>query len=147
MPQVNKYKCDKCWFDLPDGWGYDFYLTNEKGKRIPSLPWGYTVEEVWGKGLSPELVCQLTGFNSDCLCLDCFRDFEADLGQLPGYDGSYITYNWPKEVYRWVAKDKKECPYCKSKNVKTALELIGTACPYCKAGVIEEIPTGKWLFD
>jgi len=147
MPQVNKYECNKCWFDLPDGWGYHFYITNEEGKRIPWFPRVFTVEDIWGKGLSPELVCQLTGFNSDCLCLDCYRTFEADLGQLPGYHSYYVRYNWAEEVCKWVAKDKRECPYCKSKNVKTVLELVGEICPNCKVGVIEKTCTGvqQWI--
>ena len=39
-------------------------------------------------------------------------------------------------------KDKRECPKCKSKNVKTELELVGEVCPKCNEGVIEEIWTG-----
>jgi len=40
-------------------------------------------------------------------------------------------------------KDKRECPKCKSKNVKTELEMVGETCPKCKKGVIEEICTGE----
>jgi len=39
-------------------------------------------------------------------------------------------------------KDKRECPECKSKNVKTELAMVGETCPKCKEGVIEEIFTG-----
>lgn len=40
-------------------------------------------------------------------------------------------------------KDKRQCPRCKSKNVKTVLEMVGQTCPRCKKGVIEEIWTGE----
>ena len=39
--------------------------------------------------------------------------------------------------------DKRECPKCKSKNVKTELEMVGETCPKCKEGVIEEVFTGE----
>ena len=139
MPKVNKPKCNNCDFYLPEGWGYRFYVMNEKGKRTPWFPRVFTVQNIWGRGLSPELVSQLTGFNSDCVCLDCCREFEADLGQLPGYQSYYTGYQWAEEVCIWVAKDKRECPYCKSKNVKTARELVGEICAQCKDRVPNEI--------
>ena len=40
------------------------------------------------------------------------------------------------------SKDKRQCPECKSKNVKTELEMVGEPCPKCKDGMIEEIWTG-----
>ncbi|MGB5926500.1 MAG: hypothetical protein WBH01_10565 [Dehalococcoidia bacterium] len=40
-------------------------------------------------------------------------------------------------------KDKRECPQCKSKNVKTELEMVGKPCPECEEGLIEEVWTGS----
>jgi ribosomal protein S27AE len=40
-------------------------------------------------------------------------------------------------------KDKRECPKCNSRNVKTELEMVRETCPRCNRGVIEEIFTGE----
>ncbi len=145
MPRINDYKCNKCDLKLPTGWGYSFYVEDDKGNRIvcPHPAEASTVEKVLGKKPSPELVQERTGFNSYCVCLDCLHQFKADLGIFSRYHTEYLAINWEqnKEVYRWEARDKRECPKCKSKNVKRVLEMVGQACPKCKEGVIEEIYT------
>ena len=143
MPDINKYKCSKCKFKLPEGWGHDFYVVNDEGKRIRCLhpSEGSYVREVLGERASSlDIVRDRTGFNSNCVCLDCLHQFQADVGE----------YGWnPFERYHpefnFRAKPKKnerECPECKSKNVKTELEMVGEPCPKCKEGIIEEIWTG-----
>jgi len=48
-----------------------------------------------------------------------------------------------KRNYKMVGgKDKRECPECKSPNVKTVCELVGEPCPKCHDGIIEEVETG-----
>ena len=146
MPSINEYRCNKCKFKMPKGWGYDFYVENDKGERIhcghPSER--MHVHEVLGERASiPEVVRERTGFNSHCICLDCLHQFRADLGSIKKYYWSpyeqYLENHLPRPKQ---AKDKRECPECKSKNVKMELEMVGEPCPQCKEGVIEEIFTG-----
>jgi len=144
MPPINDYKCSKCGFTLPMGWGYGFYVEDEQGKRIicPHPVERQSVEKVLGRNPSPELLNKRTGFNSDCLCLDCLHQFEADLGAFRGYWSPYEFYLTEYQPGPKQAKDRRECPKCHSRNFKTELEMVGQNCPRCKDGVIEEIITG-----
>lgn len=143
MPGIFRYKCSKCRFKLPEGWGHYFYVENDKGERVVC---GHPakrriVEEVLGKRPSLEVVRERTGFNSYCVCLDCLHQFEADLGETSWspYEEQLAKHKpRPKE-----AKDKRQCPNCRSNRVKTELELVGQPCPKCKEGVIEEVWTGR----
>ena len=50
MPQINDYRCNKCGFKMPSGYGGYGYVEDDKGKRIPlSHPGHYEIEEVLGK--------------------------------------------------------------------------------------------------
>lgn len=142
MPFINEYKCNKCGFALRGGWGYGFYVEDDKHKRIHCLHPSerHYVEQVLGKNPSLELVRERTGFNSYCVCVDCLHEFEADLGGegwSPYEDELSRHLPRPKRE-----KDKRECPKCHSKNVKTELEMVGRTCPKCKGGIIVEIWTG-----
>jgi len=144
MPRINEYRCSKCDLSLPKGWGYQFYVENDEGKRIPCFHprERYDVKQVLGERASLlEVVRERTGFNSHCTCLDCLHQFEADLGESgwSPYEG-YIDDYKPRLKQ---GKDKRECPKCKSKSVKTELEMVGEQCPKCKEGIIEEIRTGR----
>jgi len=115
-----------------------FYAENNEGKRVPC--WhpaeARRAREVLPAGLSQEAIRARTGFNSRCVCLDCCYQFDLDLGEsYPCLFRSGLSEN--RQI-----KDKRECPKCKSENVKTGLELVGETCPKCKEGVIEEIWTG-----
>ena len=121
-------------------------MENDKGERKACLHPGEQrdVVEVLGKEAPLDLIVEKTGFNSACVCLDCLYQFEADLGVFSGYWSPFFMFNLGKSkpLYRSKeGKDKRECPKCKSKNVKTELELVGDTCPQCKEGVIEEIWT------
>lgn len=145
MPKINEYKCNKCGFTLERGWGYRYYVEDDKGDRVDChhpLERRY-VEEVLGKNLSLELVRERTGFNSFCVCLDCLHQFKADLGVSESYWSPYEPYLDEYLPRLKQEKDRRECPRCKSRNVKTELELVGETCPKCKEGVIEEIWTGS----
>ncbi|MFC1995657.1 hypothetical protein ACFLVM_02130 [Chloroflexota bacterium] len=138
MPRRNEYKCNTCGLNLPLGWGTYMYVTDGDGNRVicyhPSE--SRYVVEVLGERPSAELVYQKTGFNSHCLCLECLYQFDADYGE------SYWTSKgFPDDR---MVKDKRECPKCKSENVKTELELVGETCPKCKEGIIEKTWTG-WV--
>lgn len=141
MPIICEYKCDCCGFRLPPGWGYYFYVQNEKGERIDCKHPGERgyVWKVLGD-VPLEHILEKTGFNSPCICLDCLHQFKADFGEQ-----GYSPFEWrtSRPIARKLRQtDKKECPKCGSKNVKTELQMVGKACPNCKTGIIVEISTG-----
>ena len=141
MPRVNEYKCSKCDLRLPRGWGSCLYVVDDNGARV--LCWhpveGRIVNEVLGdRATITEVVRARTGFNSSCICLDCLHQFEADLGERCW---SPYRLNLERDLPRPI-RDKRQCPSCKSKNVKTELEMVGKPCPECEEGVIEETWTG-----
>lgn len=125
MPRINLFRCRKCGFFLPPGWGGQFYVVNDRGNRITPIHRSekkLVVEEILGKNPSREVYRARTGFNSDALCLSCLKKFSLDT-------------DW----------DERICPKCRSINVKTTRELTGKACPKCKVGVIVEIETGFFV--
>lgn len=107
------------------------YVVDDQGNRIvcPHPVEMETVLGVLGEDAPSELIKERTGFNSYWLCLDCLKKFEADLG-------GGVLGNFRK------GKDKRECPECKSSNVRTTLELVGEICPRCEKGKIESIFVG-----
>jgi hypothetical protein len=139
MPAISDYKCRKCGFELPSGWGHYFYVEDDEGERIicPHPEEDRYVRQVLGvRELSPEIVRSRTGFNSHCVCLDCLHQFDADLGET-GYSPyeSFVGIACSYEPRRRPQKDKRECAKCRSENVKTALELVllvsGCIITYC----------------
>ena len=143
MSGIFEYKCSRCKFKLPEGRGHYLYVETDKGERVVC---GHPaerriVEEVLGERPSLEVVQERTGFNSDRVCLDCLHQFEADLGET-GYSPYEEQLDKLKPRLK-QEKDKRECPKCRSMNVKTALELVDETCPKCKEGVIEEVFTGE----
>lgn len=154
MPSISEYKCDRCRIKLPSGWGTYFYAEDNEGNRIPCphpCEW-LTWKQILPENTSEALFRQRTGYNSFCICLDCLYQFDADFGEdyytpsrhrlgykLTGERNS----NYKNGKGRRVEKDKRECPKCKSNNVKTEKELVGEVCPKCKKGIIQEIDTGS----
>ncbi len=69
MPAINEYKCSKCDFKLPEGWGTLFYVIDDQGYRVHCLHPGEQreVEEVLGKHVPIETVWERTGFVSHCV--------------------------------------------------------------------------------
>jgi hypothetical protein len=142
------------------------YVEDDDGRRIicPHPAEQETVDEVLkGKNLSSEEKERRLGFNSDCVCLDCLHQFEADLRdeeanpwrdyptseqllkglkKLLSVTEKCITREMWNEIAKDWEKDERICPQCSSINVKTVFELIGQRCPKCKEGFIEEIVTG-----
>ena len=145
MPRINEYKCNRCDLSLPKGWRYCFYVEDDKGKRVDCFHPSERryVNGVLGERASIlEVVRERTGFNSYCICLDCLHQFRADLGGSERYWSPYELYLESHLPRPEQAKDKRQCPKCRSKNVKTELEMVGQPCPKCKEGIIEEIWTG-----
>jgi hypothetical protein len=143
MPTISDYKCNKCGFTLPTGWGGYLYVLDDSGNRIPCLHPGEMPQiiDVLGKDVSGETIHERTGFNSHCLCLDCLHQFDADFKMKNWlYDGPYL---WNTSQKRKRSGDKRECPECGSNRVRTEIELVGTLCPKCKTGIVKEIYTGS----
>lgn len=73
------------------------------------------VERVLGADAPEETVDARTGFNSNCVCLDCLSQFRLD-----------------------TDRDQRRCPECTSERVVTEMELVGEACPNCESGTFIE---------
>lgn len=140
MPSINLFKCNKCDFSLPSGWGGHTYVKDNHGNKvICSHPGEYAdvakvlgieASSIFAFPYSPwppsdphiaELLKQRTGFYSHCICLKCLNQFDLD-----------------------IEKDERKCPECKSSEVKSELEMIGQQCPRCNIGNMEMIETG-WV--
>jgi len=118
-----------------------------RGKRIccPHPAERQKVYEVLGKNASQKLIEARTGYNSDCICQSCLKQFVLDIG-----DDEKAADSW-RYHYRYlglvehgfiIRRDERKCPYCKSKDVKTVMELVGQPCPKCNVGTVEQIWTG-----
>lgn len=138
MPPINEYKCNKCGYSFPRGWGGYMYVIDGSGKRIicPHPAEMHTVSKVLGENASRELIMDKTGFNSDCVCLNCLHQFELDIGDYE------IAESWRYFYGAIRRRDERRCLYCNSVEVRTVFELIDEPCPKCKEGKIEEIITG-----
>jgi len=69
-----------------------------------------------------------TGFDSNCLCMTCWKQGNEKKAESWGYDSEQL--------------DKMKCPYCGSTNVMTLSGLfneLGPTCPKCKKGRLGEI--------
>ncbi len=57
VPHINEYKCDKCGFALQKGWGYCFYVEDDKGDKIDCHHPGERryVERVLGENVSLDI--------------------------------------------------------------------------------------------
>jgi len=144
MPPINDYKCNKCGFSFPRGWGGFLFVENDKGERIvcPHPGERAMIEKVLdGNYLSQgRTIEKRVGYASICLCLDCLHQFTADLADEETKRSQRHYY---KNTLKMIGgKDKRECPKCKSNKVKTLAELIDETCPKCHKGKIKEIETG-----
>jgi hypothetical protein len=142
MPHIDEFKCNKCNYALIPGWGYRFYVINDAHERVYCAHplEARCVMSILGKNASINVIKDRTGFSSYCLCLDCLYQFEADLGEI-GWSPFEFEINKVK-ARNEQGRDKKQCPICQSKMIKTQRELIGQTCPKCGKGIIEQIWTG-----
>lgn len=151
MPEIDRYKCNACKFELPMGWGGIAYIEDDEGKRITlthpiedsirervlNVPqgtlssfefdkpkWWWSKKRINASKKNKEiydLAMTRSGFLSNCLCVDCLQKQQLDL-----------------------EKDERKCINCSSINVKSLRDLLGSTCPNCKKGIIIEIETGIW---
>lgn len=136
MPYLYKYYCTECDFSMPYG-GFQ-YVTADNGDRVrckhPSER--YTIEKVLGDlSKNPDIVEQRTGYADLCLCLDCMFQFPADFGFK-------FTFEDGPRYYSSRARDKQECPKCKSSNIQTVRFMIDKECPKCHKGIFIAEDTG-----
>ena len=172
MPPINIYKCSKCQKVLHEGWGGYQYVEKEDGERLgcPHPLERYTICDVLNitltefNTISPptyqtdwafrmlatkwwwsrariarlkNLVETRTGYNSHCICKVCLRGSCLDIGDAESSDKS-----WRRYYKATLRKDERKCPHCRSHEIATVMELVGSDCPFCKQGCIIEISTG-----
>lgn len=125
MPEINRFGCDHCEFELPGGWGGYCYVSAAGGERVVCPhPCAETVAEVTGLSYGEAMDAGRVGFNSDCVCQDCLHQFNLDL-----------------------KRDTRSCPKCASERMHSTLELVGQPCPKCKEGTIERGSPIRWKLD
>ncbi len=114
---------------------FDIYFNRIK---VPGLLSSKKVKERYEKLLEVKaMLNRYTGFNSDCICLDCFCQFELDVGDS---ETAKRSARWH---YKSIAQiDERICPDCKSDKVVTVLELENHPCPRCKEGKVVAVDTG-----
>jgi DNA-directed RNA polymerase subunit RPC12/RpoP len=97
------------------------YVLDSAGTRVPCRhPMEFrTIEKVTGLSQEEAEKRGLTGFMLDHLCLDCGERFELD---------------WQR--------DGKQCPHCRSSEIRTMRDAIGATCPKCHEGTLEETIVG-----
>lgn len=131
--ELLEYKCYDCGFLA--GRNSYMYVIDENGDRVvcPHPSEVETIREVLKVKVVDEAAWKKVGFNADCICLDCKRKFQLDLGEYKESEDEY-----DKIIYIGKgARDERKCKYCGSKNVKAAAELVGESCPKCGRGRIE----------
>lgn len=160
MPPINIYKCNSCNFVLHEGWGGYQYVEDEDDQRIicphpgenkaiakilkfenkdrfQKPKWWWSSKRRTRYESIKNLVANKTGFNSICICLECKQFCNLDIGNAETAKNS-----WRNHYGAINKKDKRVCPACNSKEIKTIFELIGDICPICCGGKIIEIETG-----
>lgn len=115
------------------------YVIDSQGRRImcPHPGEDQKVSYVLGKNASSRLIRARTGFNSDCVCLECLAQFKLDIG-----NEEFSKFSWRYYYGAIKKRDKRKCPSCDSTKVRTVPEMVDQECPKCKIGHIREIWTG-----
>jgi hypothetical protein len=126
VPLIEAFTCNECDFKLPTGWGGYVYATDAEGKRIvcPHPGEGYAIQRITGLTYEDADAAGRVGFNSDCICLACLEQFKLDL-----------------------KRDPRDCPACKSHEVKSTKELIDQPCPACRKGTVRRGSPIRWPLD
>ena len=114
-------KCRNCELKFKGRTCGYMYVRADDGKRIccPHPGEYSTVERVTGMDGDEARAIGRVGHISHCMCFQCLHQFELDLD-----------------------RDMKQCPECKSLDVKSAYGALGCECPQCHTGVLYEHDTG-----
>jgi hypothetical protein len=167
VPPVNEYRCNRCDFAFPEGWGGYLYVIDDAGERqVVGHPCeSLQIDRVLGPTPNAEVVRDRTGFHSFCVCLDCVAQFDLDLGdeivnpwrEFYAKHGLYLG-RWKPGCFlapillatrermpcgTTQGRDERKCPECGSPNVRTCFEMIDHPCPKCKTGFVVEVVTGQ----
>src|SRR5262245_47038726 len=120
VPEIYHFRCTRCDFAFPKGWGGYTYALDAQGRRVvcPHPDEMQMVFQVTGVGWSEAQAAGRLGHASHCVCFDCAEQFDLDLD-----------------------RDVKQCPKCGSLQVRSAYGSIGCPCPKCKAGRVEQVAT------
>ena len=119
--RICTYGCAACGFHMPTGWGFQTYVTDDRGNRVRlahpiEMP---TIRKVLGPRFDMDTFKERFGRLWHAACTSCLHVFSLD-----------------------IDADARLCPECGSGKVRTALELVGQPCPACKDGTFEETWTG-----
>jgi len=116
------FVCDACGFSVEawsDGNPYVEYPPGKRNYYYHPTSWSEVVSRVIGERPTAEAFEAFTrghkGNAPDHICLDCGHKAKLD-----------------------EARDKMECPNCKSAHMRDTYTLAGSACPQCKKGSFSE---------
>lgn len=121
MPLISRFKCNRCDFAFPSGWGGYTYAIDGEGRRVVCGHPGESqaVSRVTGLSWVDAEAAGRVGRAWYCACFDCCAQFDLDLD-----------------------RDIKQCPQCRSLRVKSAYGAIALPCPKCRLGQIVKERTG-----
>lgn len=130
MPPPYRFYCNTCSFELPWRILAYVYIEDDKGRRLDCQHPGerFFIQKVMKASQNNIPAIDRVGCNSPCICLDCGRKFELDLGERALIGRIYESTNKPL--------DERKCLHCTSENVLTFTEFIGSCCPKCREGII-----------
>lgn len=122
-------ECDHCGFKLEGfDWGQS-YITEADGKRVywvNGFQGRKIITEILGENPAAETIAARVSFERLCLCLNCWKTFGRDID----------TLLFGKEMH--PGRDRPECPYCHSAQMKPLLEFVNQPCPRCQQGIFRE---------
>lgn len=157
MPKIDDYRCDRCGFSLPTGWGGTEYVIDELGERIvcPHPAEQAKAISVISKSIPdfPEQLRQTrTRFYRQHFQVQTWlarlqhRDPPVNpwtiLDERMGFNSDVVCRHCLEQFELDVKRDSRNCPKCGGLDVRTVGELINGACPDCWLGVIRRIDTG-----
>jgi hypothetical protein len=143
MPRIFKIICDNCRFTLPSGTGRSLFRRDDQGEtKIISHPMDIKIIDDLMEG-SPRISIRRLGLITHCVCLDCLKSFDLDLGLRE------IVFLRPFLILGCLlgrrnlwGHDRKKCPACSSKKIAPVWKLLENQCPKCRHGSICRIDTG-----
>lgn len=130
MPAPFRLYCNTCRFELSWRIPAYVYIEDDAGRRLDCQHPAerFFIQRVMKVSKNNIPAIDRVGCNSPCICLDCAREFELDLGER------WLIRRACGVTYKPL--DERRCPYCSSENVLTFTELIGRCCPKCREGII-----------
>jgi hypothetical protein len=157
MPLISDFRCDRCGFVLPTGWGGADYVLDEAGTRIvcPHPAEQAKAIQVISRSI-PDFAEQLrrtrARFYRQRLQLQTWLarvqrrappvDPWTILRERTGFNADAVCRRCLEQFELDTERDPRICPACGDPDVKTVSELVDRSCPECILGVIRCIRTG-----